>query len=64
LARLGLISIPSPMNLSDQSPSLPSSYITKPVRCPAQSNPDDRGGMFLWNVGIHIQDCMVSQPRR
>jgi hypothetical protein len=31
---------------------------------PQHSNPEDRSTVFLRNVGIDLQDCMVSQPRK
>jgi hypothetical protein len=27
-------------------------------------NPDDGGNMFFWNISVHLQYYMVSQPRR
>jgi hypothetical protein len=42
-------------------PSLQPAYITNPVPYPTHFNPEDESSMFQWNIGICLQDQMVSQ---
>lgn len=30
----------------------------------AWNNPEDEASMFIWDAGIHLQNCMALQPKK